>query len=219
MLHKTNKVLVVDDEASVCEILKEDLTSLGYFCATANNAHQALSLLSAENFDAMLLDIRLPEISGVDFLKQINGIYPNIAVLMLSAVNDAGTIVETMKAGASDYITKPFELDHLEKCLLAALENKKQTKNCLTIVIPDASLAEIEALASGVEAKQDMLDVHSEKVTQQTVGLARTLGFPEEKIQKWVASRSEMQAKKVKQITDSICLLAQDPESKKPANN
>jgi DNA-binding NtrC family response regulator len=219
MLDKTSKVLVVDDELPICELLKEDLTGLGYFCATANNAHEALSLLAKDSFDAILLDIRLPEISGVDFLKQINTIYPNIAVLMLSAVNDISTVVETMKAGASDYITKPFELDHMERALQAALENKKCSKNHLTIVIPDASIAEIEALASGVEARQDMLDVHSEKVTLQTIGLARTLGFPEEKIQKWVAARAEMQSKKVKQITDSICLLAQDPESKKPANN
>ena len=217
MSDKKTKVLIVDDELPICELLQEDLTGRGYYCVTANNARQALAWLAEDSFDAILLDIRLPEMSGLDLLKQINSSYPSMAAIMLTAVKDVDTVVETMKAGALDYITKPFDLDHVERALQAALENKKRSNNNLTNGIPDTTTTEIEAIASGVEARQDMLDVHSEKVAQQTISIARQLGFPEEKIERWLAARSELQSKKVKQITDSMCMLERNPASQKIA--
>ncbi len=124
MIEKPPRVLIVDDETHICELLRDDLTLREYNCITAGNAADALTRLSENKFDAALLDICLPDLSGIELLKKIHATYPTTICIMLTAVNDLNLAVEAMKAGAVDYITKPFDLDRVNSALREAFANR-----------------------------------------------------------------------------------------------
>jgi DNA-binding response OmpR family regulator len=211
MISDKPKILIVDDEAPICQLLSEELGGRGYQCMTANSAGAALASLAEHKFDAVLLDIRLPDMSGVELLKKISASFPRVAPVMLTAVDDLNVAVQTMKAGALDYITKPFDFDRLDNALRSALSSRNGAAGSSPDK-QDPSFLELEAIALGVETRQDLMDVHSEKVVQQTVGIARTLGFSEEMIQKWIMARVEKRNKNINQVAVSISRLAQNPQ-------
>lgn len=179
-MNKKLSVLVVDDEPALCNLLSEALTCRGYECSTTLTGDDALAYLSVQEFDVVLLDIRLPGMSGMEVLREIWLNHHNIATIMMTAVNDVDTAVEAMKLGASDYIVKPFELDKVDASMRTAFEAKLAVKE---------PLPEMDAIARGVEAKFDPFSAHSKVVTQRTVEIARQLGIAEEEIQRWAASK------------------------------
>ena len=103
-------LLVVDDEASARSLLQETLEEAGYAVVTASSGAEALEIVSTREFDAVLLDIRMPGLSGLAVLQEVQDRYPDTPAIMLTAVGDAETAVGAMKAGAYDYVVKPFRL-------------------------------------------------------------------------------------------------------------
>jgi len=103
------KVLVVDDEETVRILFQRILQAAGYDVATATNGKEALTVMADADIDVVLLDIKMPGLSGVDVLAKITTDWPDICVIMVTAVADVRTAVEAMKLGAYDYITKPFD--------------------------------------------------------------------------------------------------------------
>lgn len=120
-------VLIVDDEEAIRDILSRVLDSEGYKCTVAADGREALQKSSGQEFDVVLLDIRMPELSGMEVLPQIVADHPDACVLMTTAVGDAPTAVEALNLGACDYLTKPFNLDDLSTRVEEALESKRQT--------------------------------------------------------------------------------------------
>lgn len=114
-------ILVVDDELSVRKSLSVLLKRIGTVI-TASTGEETLKLLARENIDLVLLDIRLPKMSGMDVLKEIKKIRENVMVIMITAVKDTRTAVDSMKFGAYDYITKPFDIAELRALTKKALE-------------------------------------------------------------------------------------------------
>lgn len=109
-------VLIIDDEPSVRELLARLLLSRGYTIAEASSGEEALSLATQRPFSAALVDISMPGISGLEVLRHFTDEYPDIAVIMVTAVFDLATAIESMKLGAHDYIVKPFTMhDVLER--------------------------------------------------------------------------------------------------------
>ena len=204
------KVLIVDDETNICGLLRESLSDRGYQCTTAQSAAQALERLNEFKFDVVLLDVGMPGMSGVELLNRVKSSYRSLAVIMLTAVDEVGTAVETMKAGASDYITKPFDLDRVDKAVRAALEKVDRDQAANTEKVTDENMAAIDAIARGVEARQEMLDVHSEIVVRQTIDIARQMGLPENKIEEWTAQREEQSLRKMKRIVSSLVKPVQE---------
>lgn len=113
---RRNRVLVVDDEHAVREILSEGLESFGYMTHAVGSAAEALDYLDANPVHIVLSDIDMPEISGIDLLHRIKGRHPDLDVVMVTGVVDADTAVNAIRDGASDYVTKPFNLD--EVCIV-----------------------------------------------------------------------------------------------------
>ncbi|MGQ0506870.1 MAG: sigma-54-dependent transcriptional regulator [Myxococcaceae bacterium] len=116
-----NTLLVVDDEESVRQYLSDFLTGSGYEVKVASSGQQALELLSHSNYAAVLLDVVMPELSGLEVLRQYRangGIAP---VIVLSGLSGADDAVRAMKLGATDYLAKPFENDELRNVLTRAL--------------------------------------------------------------------------------------------------
>src|SRR6266566_3473915 len=118
-------VLVVDDEDGIRQALTRFLSRLGYHVQAASNATEALQQLSAHNPQAMLCDIRMPETSGVELLPKVLAQDPDLAVVMLTAIDEPRTAIECLKLGAYDYLIKPVDLEELELSLQHALRRRQ----------------------------------------------------------------------------------------------
>jgi DNA-binding NtrC family response regulator len=115
------KILVVDDEIQVVRLLQEFLTSKGYRVYTALNSAEALANVREMKPRIVLLDIMMPGMGGIDTLKEIKKIDPDIAVIMVTAVIDEELANRAVKLGAYDYITKPINIDYLETCVMVKM--------------------------------------------------------------------------------------------------
>ena len=124
MLLDNSSVLIVDDQEHTRRLLVRSLERSGHRCATAESADAASDILRQDEFEILLLDIMMPGRSGMDFLPDVVAQYPDIAVLMMTAVTETQTAVDAMKAGAYDYVTKPFNLDDVALRVRRAREVK-----------------------------------------------------------------------------------------------
>jgi len=192
MDNKKPVALIVDDEQVVCDLLSYELSDRGYLCSTALDGKTALAKLATEEFDVVLLDIRLPGMSGMEVLREILLTYRNTAIIMVTAVNDVNTAVEAMKMGASDYIVKPFDIDAVDSSVRAALETRRPAGK---------SVSEMDAIASGVEVLLDPFLGYSKTVTQRTVDIARQLGINEEEIQRWADEKASLDSTRTRVAT------------------
>jgi putative two-component system response regulator len=118
-------ILVVDDEDGIRQALTRFLTRLGYVVQAAANATEALEKQSAHHPHAMLCDIRMPETSGVELLPKMLARDPDLAIIMLTAIDEPRTAIECLKLGASDYLIKPVDLEELELSLQHALRQRQ----------------------------------------------------------------------------------------------
>ena len=202
MVNRKKSVLVVDDEPMVCDLLYDGLSARGYQCATALDGDHALANLSKQDFDVVLLDIKLPGMSGMEILREIRLNHSNIATIMITAVNDVDTAVRAMKLGASDYIVKPFDLDRVDTSIRTASESKQGTKK---------PPAEMDAIACGVQAKLDHFSAYPKVMTERTIEVARQLGIPEEEIREWAAAKARLHYRKNKLIKSLLSKLEQSP--------
>ena len=118
-------VLVVDDEDGIRLALDRFLTRLGYRVLQAESAAAALERIGADRPQAMLCDIRMPAMSGVELVPKALAADSDLAILMLTAIDEPRTAIECLKLGAYDYLIKPVDLDELEVSLQAALRRRQ----------------------------------------------------------------------------------------------
>jgi len=118
-------VLVVDDEEGIRQALTRFLTRLGYQVRAAANAAEALEQVASSHPQVMLCDIRMPGTSGIELLPKVLALDPDLAVVMLTAIDEPRTAIECLKLGAFDYLIKPVDLDELELSLQHALRQRQ----------------------------------------------------------------------------------------------
>ena len=111
------RVLIVDDEKMVRNALSDLLRKKGFDVASAESGPQALETFPAFNPDVVLLDILMPGMNGIEVLKQIKPMNPDVCVIILTAVKDLTIARDAMQQGANDYLTKPFKYEQLETIL------------------------------------------------------------------------------------------------------
>ena len=119
------RVLIVDDERPIGYMLSKQLEQWGYRCATALSGQEALALLPKSEFDLMLLDARMPGISGLEVLKQSKRDFASMPVVMLSAAIDLKIVADAVALGADDYITKPCNPDDLKSKIQQVMEGRE----------------------------------------------------------------------------------------------
>ena len=117
-------ILIVDDDEVMRETLSDVLRKRGYEVFSVGSGNGALSMIKKSIIDLILLDMRLPDIDGLEVLKKIKEFDTEILVIMMTAYSDVQTAVSSMKSGAYDYINKPFELDELKLLIEKGLETK-----------------------------------------------------------------------------------------------
>ncbi|MEO0247033.1 MAG: sigma-54 dependent transcriptional regulator [candidate division WOR-3 bacterium] len=127
------RILIVEDDKLALDLLVNFLKKEGYECRGATTAQDALNLMDNLSFDLVLLDIRLPDFSGVELLGRIKELNPIIPIIMVSALSDVDVVVETLKKGAEDYIVKPVILDDLVKKINNALNRYEKEVELKTV--------------------------------------------------------------------------------------
>jgi DNA-binding NtrC family response regulator len=118
------KILVVDDEPSILKLLKEALTQWGYQVACVGTGAEALEAIRTELFDAAITDIRMPEMSGLDLLREIKRHDESIEVVVMTGYPTIASAVEALKEGAYDYLSKPLILDELRHLMARVTERR-----------------------------------------------------------------------------------------------
>jgi two-component system, NtrC family, response regulator PilR len=119
------KLLVVDDERSMRELLSIVLRREGYVVTLAENGRVAIDHLERARFDLLISDIKMPDMTGVDVLRAAKRIDPDILGIMITAFASADTAIEAMRLGAHDYLSKPFDVDELKMKVRNALEQRE----------------------------------------------------------------------------------------------
>jgi len=196
-------IVIVDDEQSIREILARRLRREGYKCVTAENALRALEEIRGDSASLLLADIRMPGMNGIELLKQAKAHDPDLAVVMVTAVNEVERAVAAMKLGAYDYISKPFNLDDavmsvrraLEKRLLS-LRNREYQQGLERKVrertqqldqknreLQKLFLGTIRTLVHTVEARDHYTMGHSQRISQYAVALAKQLHLPPREVE------------------------------------
>lgn len=196
-------VLVVDDEEPIRNALKKFLSQQGYDVVTASSGDEALRILQRQKISVLLLDVRMPGRSGIDLVPQVLEMEPSIAVLMLTAVNDATTAALCMQRGAMDYLTKPIDLSDLARAILRAIRRRDSMVEQANLnqwlkeevavrtaelrreraKLERLSVATLEALVNALEAKDPFIRGHSARVADLGAMIAAELGLNDEQVE------------------------------------
>ncbi len=198
------RLLLVDDEAAIIEALGKFLRVRGYAVETALSGSEALELVRrGPQYKVMLCDVRMPEMSGIELVPQVLALDPDLAILMLTGMNDAPTATAVLSSGAMDYLLKPIELPDLERAIERALHKRallidrqhveriireevaartgelKQEQHALR----DLSVSIVETLIIAMEAKDIYLRGHSQRIAELGASIAAELGLSEDTIE------------------------------------
>src|ERR1700690_1526068 len=198
-----DRILVVDDEEPIREIVASMLGTAGYACKQAGSGMEALAILnSGDVFELMLSDLMMADLDGIGLLERTKERYPDMPVVMVTAVHDISVALAAIRNGAYDYLLKPFEREQLLNTVSRALENRRlkvenriyQT-NLETLVEArtnqlQAAMASLErsyditleTLGDALDLKDRETEGHSKRVTAYTIAIARAMGLPREQI-------------------------------------
>ncbi|HEU4584293.1 MAG TPA: HD domain-containing phosphohydrolase [Gemmatimonadaceae bacterium] len=198
-----SRLLVVDDEEPIRTAISRFLRSCGYEVQAAESGNDALDILGREKFVLMLCDIRMPGMTGLTLLDHATANDTDLAVVMLSAVNDATTATDALAKGAYDYLVKPVELPDLRDAVARALHRRTlrlEQRRVEQLIRDEVALrtAELEreqdalrsmtvniaeTLINAMEAKSIYLRGHSQRVAELAVSIADTLGLDADTIE------------------------------------
>jgi putative nucleotidyltransferase with HDIG domain len=198
-----DRILIVDDEELICRLLAQRLTSEGYACVTANNGREALSHFYKDTFSLIISDIRMPEMDGIELLKRVKDLNPNMMVIMVTAYPELDMAVEAMRLGAYDFIIKPADLDLILLSVRKALEKRRLEEELEAYhkhlerlveertaglrqayrVLKKAHFDSVKVLAQAIDAKDPYTRGHSDRVRRMSLKIAGHLGFSEERLE------------------------------------
>src|SRR3982074_105409 len=197
------RILVVDDEETIREIVCSMLTTASYKCLQASSGMEALALLnSGEQFELMLSDLMMADLDGIGLLERTKEKFPDMPVVMVTAVHDLSVALAAIRNGAYDYLLKPFEREQLLNTVSRALENRRLKVENRTYQTNLESLVKrrtdqlqaamsslersydmtLEALGDALDLKDRETEGHSKRVTAFTIAIARAMGLAGDQI-------------------------------------
>lgn len=122
---KSIRILVVDDEEIMREMLCDTLSLAGYTVKTAKDGYHAMAQTEKENFDIVITDIKMPDISGIELFLRLLKTNPETCVILMTAYGTVKSAINAIKLGAYDYLCKPFELADVKKVVEKAIEQRR----------------------------------------------------------------------------------------------
>ncbi len=193
----SDRVLIVDDEESVRSILLRQLSSSHRECVASHNAFDALNKLKSSKFALVVSDVMMPGMSGLELLRFVKKQDPETAVIMVTGVMNLSIAVDSLRIGASDFITKPFDMLTLQRAAARALEHRRlmlQNRyyreelerkvrertlklNAALRDVEESYRITLEALATALDAREHETQAHSMRVREYTLRLAEELGI------------------------------------------
>jgi len=197
------RVLAVDDEAAASRLLSLILAAPAFHCTTASNGEEALVALQREHFDAVISDLHMPGMSGMELLTEVRRCHPHVAFLVTTGVDDVDVGVQAMRCGADDYLVKPLR----DTAVLASLESalhKRQLeqqiehyRQHLEEMVAErtgqlqSALQRIErsyedtlqALGAAIDLRDDETAGHSKRVCRYSLEIARAMGWPDKQLE------------------------------------
>ena len=195
--HRIERILVVDDEALVRSMIGSALERRGYHVGLAPSGREAVETLERDAFDLVLTDIEMEDGNGIVLLEYIHEREPDLPVVMVTASDDIGVVIDSMRRGAFDYLLKPFDFERLLSTVQRALDHGKalheshsyQDRLELAVGARTEILRRaienlehsydvtLEALGDALELKDPETEGHSKRVTAYTVVLCRAMGI------------------------------------------
>jgi response regulator RpfG family c-di-GMP phosphodiesterase len=195
------RLLVADDEPEIRDILQEFLCG-NYECHTVGSAEEALVLLGASKYDVVISDINMEGMSGLEMIPHVREIAPETAIIMISGGQTIEYAIEALRGGAFDYVTKPFDLRHVEMAVERARQHhellrskrryetfleesiKLRTKELAQALasLEDAYRTTLKALAAALETRDTDTHGHSERVVSFSLRLGRELNLDEDQL-------------------------------------
>jgi two-component system response regulator AtoC len=153
---KNANILIVDDQESIRHFIEKAMTDEGYQVSTAGEGKAALKTVQENMPDLVLLDLRLPDMHGLDVLKKVKEIDSDLQVVIMTAFGDVESAVRAMKLGAHDYINKPINLEQLFITVAKALENRTLWRELKHLRRQQTDRSSRELLKSGCRAMQEV---------------------------------------------------------------
>ena len=199
----SERILIVDDEDSIREVVSSMLGSANFVCTRAQSGKEALALLqSGEEFELMLSDMMMPEMDGEALLAATKERFPDIPVVMVTAMHDISIALSAIRNGAYDYLLKPFDREQLLATVRRALENRRlklenrayQTNLEALVTARTEQLRQavstleksyditLEVLGDALDLKDAETENHSKRVTAYTIAIARAMGLSADQI-------------------------------------
>jgi response regulator RpfG family c-di-GMP phosphodiesterase len=196
-LSRAPRLLIVDDEESIRVALARVLQPSGFEVLTTDSVANAIELLQSTRFELILCDVRMPGALGTELVPQARLIDPDVAILMLSAVNDATTAAQSLTDGAFGYLVKPFDIQELQEAIHRALHKRRlcidqrrveqfvrEEVAARTIELDEerigfrrASIEIAETLIKAMEEKDIFLRGHAQRVAELAASIAEEMGL------------------------------------------
>jgi response regulator RpfG family c-di-GMP phosphodiesterase len=200
-LGRRARVLIADDEPEIRDVLS-DLLSPVYDCTTVGSAEDALERLREGNYDLVISDIMMGGMSGLELIPRVRELSPDTVVIMISGVQTVESAIHALRAGAFDYVMKPFDLHHVEAAVSRALEHhflraeKRRYETYLEEMVAqrtselnsalsslgDAYRTTLKALTAALETRDSETHGHSERVVNFSLRLGRELALDTEQM-------------------------------------
>jgi len=199
----SERILVVDDEDAIRAVMSSMLTTAGYRCTALPSGGEALRVLkSGQEFELMLSDLMMAEMDGIGLLDRAKESFPDMPVVMVTAVHDVSVALAAIRNGAYDYLLKPFEREQLLNAVRRALEHRRlrlenrayqlglesmvqkrtsQLKRTMEDLERSYDIT-LQALGDALDLKDAETEGHSKRVTTFTIAIARAMGLPDDEV-------------------------------------
>ncbi|MDZ4722937.1 MAG: sigma-54 dependent transcriptional regulator [candidate division Zixibacteria bacterium] len=181
------KILVIDDEDSMCNFMEIMLSKEGYSVDAVSSPIDGIALLKEHNYDLVLTDLQMPEMTGIDVLKEVKAFKSDQEIFIMTAYASVDTAIEAMKQGAADYITKPFKVDEIKLAIEKSLNRKSlmrenrslkkqlQGENSFdTIIGSSESIANVKKISKRISSSDSTVLIRGESGTGKDL-LARAI--------------------------------------------
>lgn len=196
------RILAVDDEPAACKLLSLVLAPPAFHCTAASSGEEALEALHRDHFDAVISDLHMPGISGMELLAEVRHLHPHLPFLVTTGVDDTEVAVQAMRCGADDYLIKPLK----DSAVLASLESalhkrelERQIENYrqhLEEMVEErtaqlkGALEQVEhsyedtlqALGAAIDLRDHETGGHSQRVCRYSLEIARAMGWPDKQL-------------------------------------